>query len=83
MLVFPKKSEMRLSKVVHYSKKMALVLAGAYQKNYLVAMLATIGVVLGAAYMLWLTKRVIFGKTNNLTFVCLYRNFIYNIYHFF
>jgi len=27
--------------------------------------LATIGVVLGAAYMLWLTKRVIFGKTNN------------------
>ena len=42
-----------------------LVLAGAYQKNYLVAMLATIGVVLGAAYMLWLTKRVIFGKTNN------------------
>ena len=28
-------------------------------------MLATIGVVLGAAYMLWLTKRVIFGKTNN------------------
>ena len=42
-----------------------LVLAGAYQKNYLVAMLATIGVVLGAAYMLWLTKRVVFGKTNN------------------
>ena len=42
-----------------------LVLAGSYQKNYLVAMLATIGVVLGAAYMLWLTKRVIFGKTNN------------------
>ena len=42
-----------------------LVLAGAYQKNYLVAMLATIGVVLGAAYMLWLTKRVIFGKTTN------------------
>ena len=28
-------------------------------------MLATIGVVLGAAYMLWLTKRVIFGLTNN------------------
>ena len=42
-----------------------LVLVGAYQKNYLVAMLATIGVVLGAAYMLWLTKRVIFGKTTN------------------
>ena len=42
-----------------------LVLVGSFQKNYLVAMLATIGVVLGAAYMLWLTKRVIFGVTNN------------------
>ena len=28
-------------------------------------MLATFGVVLGAAYMLWLTKRVIFGTTKN------------------
>ena len=28
-------------------------------------MLATFGVVLGAAYMLWLTKRIIFGSTNN------------------
>jgi NADH-quinone oxidoreductase subunit M len=28
-------------------------------------MLATFGVVLGAAYMLWLTKRVIFGVTKN------------------
>ena len=42
-----------------------LVLTGTYQKNYLVAMLATFGVVLGAAYMLWLTKRVIFGVTKN------------------
>ena len=42
-----------------------LVLTGAFQKSYLVAMLATFGVVLGAAYMLWLTKRVIFGVTNN------------------
>ena len=42
-----------------------LVLTGAFQKNYLAAMLATFGVVLGAAYMLWLTKRVIFGVTNN------------------
>ena len=33
--------------------------------SYLAAILATIGVVLGAAYMLWLTKRVIFGNTNN------------------
>ena len=42
-----------------------LVLTGTFQKNYLVAMLATFGVVLGAAYMLWLTKRVIFGSTKN------------------
>ena len=42
-----------------------LVLTGSFQKNYLVAMLATIGVILGAAYMLWLTKRVIFGKIKN------------------
>ena len=42
-----------------------LVLTGTFQKSYLAAMLATFGVVLGAAYMLWLTKRVIFGFTNN------------------
>ena len=42
-----------------------LVLTGTFQKDYLVAMLATFGVVLGAAYMLWLTKRVIFGVTKN------------------
>ena len=42
-----------------------LVLSGTFQKDYLVAMLATFGVVLGAAYMLWLTKRVIFGVTKN------------------
>ena len=40
-----------------------LVLVGAFQKNYLVAVLASIGVILGAAYMLWLAKRVIFGET--------------------
>ena len=28
-------------------------------------MIATFGVILGAAYMLWLTKRVIFGVTKN------------------
>ena len=43
-----------------------LVLTGAFQKSYLAAMLATFGVVLGAAYMLWLTKRVIFGTINNV-----------------
>ena len=39
-----------------------LILLGAFQKNFLVAILASIGVILGAAYMLWLYKRVIFGK---------------------
>ncbi len=42
-----------------------LILTGTFQKSYLAAMLATLGVVLGAAYMLWLTKRVIFGVTQN------------------
>ena len=42
-----------------------LVLTGTFQKSYLAAMLATLGVVLGAAYILWLTKRVIFGVVNN------------------
>ena len=42
-----------------------LVLTGTFQKSYLAALLATFGVVLGAAYMLWLTKRIIFGVTNN------------------
>jgi len=42
-----------------------LVLTGTFQKSYLAAMLATLGVVLGAAYMLWLTKRVIFGVAKN------------------
>ncbi len=42
-----------------------LILTGTFQKSYLAAMLATLGVVLGAVYMLWLTKRVIFGITQN------------------
>ena len=42
-----------------------LVLTGTFQKSYLAAMLATLGVVLGAAYILWLTKRVIFGVAKN------------------
>ena len=42
-----------------------LVLTGTFQKSYLAAMLATFGVILGAAYMLWMTKRVIFGTVNN------------------
>ena len=39
-----------------------LILVGAFQKSFLVAILASVGVVLGAAYILWLYKRVIFGK---------------------
>ena len=39
-----------------------LVLVGAFQINILVAILASLGVILAAAYMLWLYKRVIFGK---------------------
>ena len=39
-----------------------LTLAGAYQANTLVAALATTGVILGAAYMLWLYRRVVFGE---------------------
>ena len=42
-----------------------LVLMGAFQKSYIVAMIASIGVILGAAYMLWLAKRVIFGEVTN------------------
>ena len=41
-----------------------LVLLGAFKVNYLVAILASTGVVLCAAYMLWMAKRVVFGKTN-------------------
>jgi len=42
-----------------------LVLMGAFKKNFLVATIASLGVVLGAAYMLWLYKRVIFGELTN------------------
>jgi NADH-quinone oxidoreductase subunit M len=42
-----------------------LILIGAFQKNILVAVLASSGVIFAAAYMLWLYKRVIFGKINN------------------
>jgi len=43
-----------------------LVLLGIFQVNQLVATLATTGVILAAAYMLWLYKRVIFGTIKNL-----------------
>jgi NADH-quinone oxidoreductase subunit M len=42
-----------------------MVLLGTFQANHLVAIVATTGVVLGAAYMLWLYRRVIYGKVTN------------------
>ena len=39
-----------------------LVLVGVFQKNIIVAVLASLGVILAAAYMLWLYRRVIFGR---------------------
>ena len=42
-----------------------LILMGAFKDNFLVAVIASLGVILGAAYMLWLYKRVIFGNLKN------------------
>ena len=42
-----------------------LVLMGTFKKSFLVATIASLGVILGAAYMLWLYKRIIFGKIVN------------------
>jgi NADH-quinone oxidoreductase subunit M len=39
-----------------------LVLVGAFKSNTIVAALAMLGVILGAAYMLYLYRRVIFGE---------------------
>ena len=42
-----------------------LVLVGTFKVNILVAIIASIGVILAAAYILWLYKRVVFGKLEN------------------
>ena len=42
-----------------------LILLSAFKKNILVATIASLGVIFAAAYMLWLYKRVIFGKLLN------------------
>ena len=42
-----------------------LILMGAFKDNFLVAVIASLGVIFGAAYMLWLYRRVVFGKLNN------------------
>tara|TARA_B100001996_G_scaffold324946_1_gene270690 strand:+ start:4407 stop:5903 length:1497 start_codon:yes stop_codon:yes gene_type:complete len=39
-----------------------LVLVGTFKVNFLAAILASLGVILAAAYMLWLYKRAVFGK---------------------
>jgi NADH-ubiquinone oxidoreductase chain 4 len=39
-----------------------LILVGAFQRNNLVAKLATLGMIIGATYSLWLYNRVIFGN---------------------
>tara|TARA_Y100001970_G_scaffold224625_1_gene276956 strand:- start:9003 stop:10496 length:1494 start_codon:yes stop_codon:yes gene_type:complete len=42
-----------------------LILLGTFKVNVLVATIASLGVILGAAYMLWLYKRVVFGEIIN------------------
>jgi NADH-quinone oxidoreductase subunit M len=42
-----------------------LILMGAFKDNFLVAVIASFGVIFGAAYMLWLYRRVVFGKLIN------------------
>ena len=40
-------------------------LLGVFQKSIITAAIASLGVIFAAAYMLWLYKRVIFGKIKN------------------
>ncbi len=42
-----------------------LILLGTFQESFLVATIASLGVIFGAAYMLWLYRRVFFGKLIN------------------
>ena len=42
-----------------------LILLGTFKANFLVATIASIGVILGAAYILWLYRRVVFGEITN------------------
>jgi NADH-quinone oxidoreductase subunit M len=42
-----------------------LILMGAFKDNFLVAVIASLGVIFAAAYMLWLYRRVIFGNLTN------------------
>jgi len=42
-----------------------LILVGVFQVSTIVAVLASLGIILAAAYMLWLYRRVIFGRIVN------------------
>ncbi len=42
-----------------------LILLGTFKVNFIVATIASLGVILGAAYMLWLYRRIVFGEINN------------------
>tara|TARA_B110000014_G_C19855149_1_gene443068 strand:- start:345 stop:719 length:375 start_codon:yes stop_codon:yes gene_type:complete len=42
-----------------------LILMGAFKDNFLVAVIGSLGVIFGAAYMLWLYRRVVFGNLIN------------------
>ena len=42
-----------------------LILMGAFKSNFLVAVIASLGVIFGAVYMLWLYRRVVFGNLTN------------------
>ena len=42
-----------------------LILMGTFRDNFLVAVIASLGVIFGAAYMLWLYRRVVFGNLIN------------------
>ncbi len=42
-----------------------LILLGTFKVNFVVATIASLGVILGAAYMLWLYRRVVFGEITN------------------
>ena len=41
-----------------------MILLGTFQSNKVYAALAVTGVILGAAYMLWVVKKVFFGDFN-------------------
>ena len=43
-----------------------LILLGTFQKSALMGSLAVLGVILGAAYMLWMVKKVFFGEDGEI-----------------